>query len=104
MKSGITRWNCVPSYSGLLCIFLCVAGSVQAFVPFASAMKLATVCGASFENSLQVMRPMLGSRTAVAPVGCGLTCACVPGESGNSWLEAGGVAGGVVGGVDCCAK
>ena len=45
MKSGITRWKIVPLYSGLLTIFLLVAGLVHVFVPSARAMKLATANG-----------------------------------------------------------
>src|SRR5271154_5368447 len=49
--------------------FVPVAGSVQSLVPSTRPMKLAEARGASFSKSLQVMRPLLVSMTAVGPVG-----------------------------------
>src|SRR5271170_6789569 len=92
MNSGITRWKTVPLYKGLLRIFLWVVGSVQTIVPWARPTKLATVSGVSFSTSLQVMRPMLVSKTAVGPVGCRTTGEFEAGASGRA--SAGG-------GVDC---
>src|SRR5277367_3215328 len=90
MNSGITRWKTVPLYKGLLRIFLWVLGSVQTIVPSARPTKLATVAGASFSKSLQVMRPILVSKTAVGPVGCKTTGALEAGASGSA-CDAGGV-------------
>jgi hypothetical protein len=106
MNSGITRWKVVPSYSDLPWIFCFELASVQSLVPWARPIKFATVSGASFENNLQVIRPIEVSKTAVGPVGCGLTGTCEPGESGSSWLGGVGFEDGgfEAAGVDCCAK
>ena len=58
MKSGITRWKIVPSYS-LLLDFARVVGCVHSRLPSASSMKFATVFGASFSNSRATMVPSL---------------------------------------------
>src|SRR5580704_3682995 len=92
MNSGITRWKTVPLYKDLLRIFFLVAGSVQTLVPSARPTKLATVSGDSCSKSLQVMRPMLVSKTAVGPVGCRTTGALEAGASGKA---------SAAGGVDC---
>src|SRR5271168_5252999 len=107
MNPGITRWKVVPSYSGLPCIFCLVSGLVQSLVPCARSIKLATVSGASFENNLQVIRPIVVSKTAVGPVGLGATGTCVSGESGRSWLDwelEGWLDVEGFGGVDCCVR
>ena len=45
MKSGITRWKIVPSYSLAVLAFL-VRGSVHSRLPSASSAKFRTVFGA----------------------------------------------------------
>src|ERR1700739_719389 len=84
MNSGITRGKTVPSYRGLLCIFLLVCGSVQSFVPCASAIKLATVFGACFSKNWQVIRPIDVSMTTVGPLGWIIAAAVACGASGSA--------------------
>src|SRR5271169_6536217 len=72
-----------------------VAGSVQSCVPWARAMKLATVLGACFSKNWQVMRPIDVSITTVGPLGTMLAAAVACGASGS---------GSCAGGLDCCAK
>src|SRR5581483_6251165 len=63
MKSGMTRWKTVPSYS--LAPFF--EGEFQSLVPSARPMKLATVCGASFSKRLQTKVPSEVLKTAYVP-------------------------------------
>src|SRR5215468_2193536 len=65
MKFGMTRWKIVPSYSATPCIFLCVVGWVQSFVPVDKPMKLATPTGASFGYRVQVILPTVVSMMAI---------------------------------------
>jgi len=98
MKPGMMRWKVIPFLLHSRAASRAVSvrrrvGSVLG-AP-ASAMKLATVPGASLLRSRQVMRPMLVSKTAVGPVGsrAGLT---VSGESGSAPAEGGALAAGDV--------
>src|SRR5512140_3219154 len=56
MKSGMTRWNTVPSYSGVF-TFSPLRGSFHSRVPSASSTKLATVLGAFSGMSFTTMSP-----------------------------------------------
>src|SRR5271165_2484794 len=76
MKFGMTRWQIVPSYSGV-CIIWPVLGFFHGLVPSASPMKLATVSGALSGNKVQVMLPSVVSMMAVVPFGAG-AAACAP--------------------------
>jgi len=64
----------------------------------ASPIKLATVTGASFSNSLHVSLPIVVSMTAVGPVGTGggASCATAEGASGSASAAAGAVVAGAV--------
>lgn len=76
-------------------------------MPVARPMKLAVVSGASFVKSLQVMRPMLVSKTAVGPVGWSVGLMVESGESGSVAGAVGAVpvGGGCSGGgLVCCAS
>src|SRR5271166_3582969 len=70
MKFGMTRWQIVPSYSGV-CIIWPVLGFFHALVPSARPMKLATVSGTLSENKVQLMLPSVVSMIAVVPFGSG---------------------------------
>src|SRR5215475_6915692 len=65
MKFGMTRWKIVPSYSATPCIFLCVVGLVQSFVPVDKPMKLDTPMGAFFGYRVQVIFPTVVSMMAI---------------------------------------
>src|SRR5437763_10218174 len=94
MKSGITRWKMVPSYSGVLCLVAWLTGLVQSFAPVARSMKFLTVIGVSFSKSLQRSVPAVVSKTAVgSPDFFG---AAVAGF-------AAGLAGAAFGGASACA-
>src|SRR6516165_7634276 len=76
MKSGITRWKMVPSYSGTPC-FLAPEGLVQSFVPLARPTKFSTPTGATFGNNVQCILPAVVSMIASGSVAGGLVAGVV---------------------------
>src|SRR5205807_173306 len=83
MKLGITRWKMVPSERGAPCLVAPLAGFFQSLVPVANPMKLATVSGVSFSNSVQRILPAVVSKTATgsadeAVLGAALETLLVP--------------------------
>src|SRR5215475_7079656 len=93
MKSGMTRWNSVPSYSGERFRWLS-RGSTHSFSPVARPTKLATVFGASLLKSFTTIGPLLVLMVAQRSLPASALLIHGPPEASGTSVGGGGAGGG----------